>query len=79
MKTQRKSVRQQTSEPGPEPVVVTVEEPVQDPGENCAVVDGGRGQAETRRDERGGEITGTPRRNNSVKPQDVKHDMGYCD
>lgn len=33
---------EQTSKPGPEPVVVTVKEPVQDPGEDCAVVVGGR-------------------------------------
>lgn len=31
---------QQTSKPRTEPVVITVEEPVQDPGENCAVIDG---------------------------------------
>lgn len=31
-----------TSKPRPEPVVITVKEPVQDPGENCAVVVGGR-------------------------------------
>lgn len=37
----RKSVPQQTSEPRPEPVVVTIKEPVQDPSENCAVVIGG--------------------------------------
>lgn len=33
---------QQTSKPWPEPVVITVKEPVQDPGENCAVVNAAR-------------------------------------
>lgn len=60
-KDKENTVRQRTSESRPEPVVVTVQEPVQDPGENCAVVDGGRGQAETRRDERGGKSEETPR------------------
>lgn len=75
---------QQTSKPRPEPVVVTVKEPIQDPGENCAVVVGGRlllslrgGQAETRRREEG-ESKETLRRNNTlalVKEQGVEHDM----
>lgn len=34
--------RQQTSEARPEPVVVTVQEPVQDPGKDRAVVVGAR-------------------------------------
>lgn len=61
-----------------------MKEPVQDPGENCAVVVGGRlllslrgGQAEARRREEG-ESEATPRGSNTlalVKPQDVKHDM----
>lgn len=69
----------QTSEPRPEPVVVSVEEPVQDPGKNCAVVVGGclllslGGLAKTRR--RGNEEA--MRRNTIqalVKAQDVKPD-----
>lgn len=39
--TRTKIGPQQTSKPRPEPVVVSIEEPVQDPGENCAVVNGG--------------------------------------
>lgn len=51
-----------TAKPRPEPVVVTVEEPVQDPGENGAVVDGRRlrvGQAEPIREEKNGRAGGT--------------------
>ena len=76
----KKSPRQ-TSKPRSEPVVITIEEPIQDPGENCTVVVGARlllslwgGQAEAGR----GEDEEEMRRNNIlglVKLQDVKHDM----
>ena len=84
----RNNVPRQTSEPRPEPVVVAVQEPVQDPGENRAVVVGDRlllrlqgGQAEAKgtgeEEEEEEEERGEMRRNNIlalVKLQDVKPD-----
>lgn len=73
---------QQTSKPRPEPVIIAIKEPIQDPRENCAVVVGGRlllslwgGQAETRK----GEETRVKRPLGGTaswrhRLQDVKHD-----
>lgn len=55
--------KDRTSKAGPEPVVIAVEEPIQDPGEDCAVVVGRRLLLSLRRqtdarkgeEERGGE------------------------
>lgn len=74
---------QQTSEPRPEPVVISVQEPIQDPGENGAVVVGGRlllslwGRlAETRRGNKETRVKSLRGRNiipALVKLQDVRH------
>lgn len=58
-KWRQKGAPSHTPKPRPEPVVVTVKEPIQDPGENCAVVIGRwlrLGQTEPIRDEIKGRV-----------------------